>query len=966
MSIKPLETRLNEVTAAVSEDPRLPEDEQALPDPLPVPELDAPENEPVQVAGLASGLRALLKPGAKMKDAPPVQVAPAQVQAPQQIDVPQPAPPPPPKTAPTVDQFLDQQDLARGGKPSDKPIGTAFNYDLYNTPEGIDRAIETLAKMSDVNYQRITVKEAKERAVALGIGPDYIATMEATAGELKDLPVTVTRALAAMATQTKKLNDLAGQINKSGATPELTAEWLQEYALSAHVMQQAKNIQVAPAQALAVLNGGRPVLNTIELQKLAQNPEVSRQVADAAQAFNALTTEAAQGKLVDKFTKVGFAKDLWLSTWINGLLSGLGTQAVNITSSTAFALTQPFVRLGAGTIGGVRRMVTGADDGVYAGEALAGLAGYVQAIPEAMHMFWLATRYGTTREQRVTGELLDLSGKTEARGGAAGLDAAEYGFEGKLATGLTYWSRFVAVPGRVLQSTDEAFKALGYRFEVNARAYREGESLRRQLIVDGVDPDMADLKKIERIQDIRSNPPEDIELAAMDFGKMLTFSRDLDGFPKTIQDLTNSSVIAKTMMPFVRTPTWLISEGTQHSPFAVLSKQWRNDIAAGGAQRDLAMAKFGMGSMAMVGLSSLAVEGRITGSGPGNPQLRATYQREGWRPYSIVFKEGEWDEDFKLYLSQFPGMDPSIGQNGNLYVSFRGFEPVSAVLAMAADYTEYARYEDDDDEIAQVGLGALFGLYQYMGNSPFMQTLSGMVGAIGSQVPNPRQAMKDVINEMTKAGAGYLIDGSPAGAWSSMQAQIERNVEGVRKDITAHPDLPVGVKGFYEAWLRKQSRVPGLSASLPNRLNRWAETDLTLDPARPWLSNLGIRTNESKMQEVDRVLIALRMPLAMPPRAIEKNGARVKLDTDQYNRLLTIYAKETIIGGMGVQEALVARAKDPAFATLDLDDQQTLIKEVDNDFMKRAREVLISEDINLQTKLESDAFKKGSSGLYKQ
>lgn len=966
MAIKPLETRLNEVTAAVSEDPRLPEDEQALPDPLPVPELDAPENEPVQVAGLASGLRALLKPGAKMKDAPPVQVAPAQVQAPQQIDVPQPPPPPPPQTAPTVDQFLDQQDLARGGKPSDKPIGTAFNYDLYNTPEGIDRAIETLAKMSDVNYQRITVKEAKERAVALGIGPDYIATMEATAGELKDLPVTVTRALAAMATQTKKLNDLAGQINKSGATPELTAEWLQEYALSAHVMQQAKNIQVAPAQALAVLNGGRPVLNTIELQKLAQNPEVSRQVADAAQAFNALTTEAAQGKLVDKFTKVGFAKDLWLSTWINGLLSGLGTQAVNITSSTAFALTQPFVRLGAGTIGGVRRMVTGADDGVYAGEALAGLAGYVQAIPEAMHMFWLATRYGTTREQRVTGELLDLSGKTEARGGAAGLDAAEYGFEGKLATGLTYWSRFVAVPGRVLQSTDEAFKALGYRFEVNARAYREGESLRRQLIVDGVDPDMADLKKIERIQDIRSNPPEDIELAAMDFGKMLTFSRDLDGFPKTIQDLTNSSVIAKTMMPFVRTPTWLISEGTQHSPFAVLSKQWRNDIAAGGAQRDLAMAKFGMGSMAMVGLSSLAVEGRITGSGPGNPQLRAAYQREGWRPYSIVFKEGEWDEDFKIYLSQFPGMDPSIGQNGNLYVSFRGFEPVSAVLAMAADYTEYARYEDDDDEIAQVGLGALFGLYQYMGNSPFMQTLSGMVGAIGSQVPNPRQAMKDVINEMTKAGAGYLIDGSPAGAWSSMQAQIERNVEGVRKDITAHPDLPVGVKGFYEAWLRKQSRVPGLSASLPNRLNRWAETDLTLDPARPWLSNLGIRTNESKMQEVDRVLIALRMPLAMPPRAIEKNGARVKLDTDQYNRLLTIYAKETIIGGMGVQEALVARAKDPAFATLDLDDQQTLIKEVDNDFMKRAREVLISEDINLQTKLESDAFKKGSSGLYKQ
>jgi hypothetical protein len=867
---------------------------------------------------------------------------------------------------PTPGQFIDQQDLARGGTPSDFPIRTQFNYDLYNTPDGIDRAIETLARMSDINYQRITVKEAKERAVALGIGPDYIAAMEATAGELKDLPVTVTRALAAMATQTKLLNDLAGQINKLGATPELTEQWLTQFALSAHIMQQAKNIQVAPAQALAVLNGGRPVLNTAELQKLAKNPEVSGQIADAAQAFDALTTEAARGKLVDKFTKVGFAKDLWMSTWINGLLSGVGTQVVNVSSSTAFALLQPFTRATGGLIGGVRRMATGADDGVYAGESLAGLAGYLQAIPEAMHLFYMSARYGTTKAQRMTGEISDVSGKLETRGSAAGLDAAEYGFDGKLATGLTYWSRFISIPGRVLQSTDEAFKALGYRFEVNARAYREGEILRRQLIADGVDPATAELKQIERIQNIRANPPEDIDMAAMDFGKMLTFSRDLDGFPAKIQDMSNSSVIAKTMMPFVRTPTWLISEGTQHSPFAFLSKQWWRDIQAGGADRDLAMAKFGMGSVAMMGLSSLAIEGRITGSGPGNPQLRATYQRDGWRPYSIVFKGGEWDEDFKLYLSQFPGMDPSVGKNGNLYVSFRGFEPMSAVLAMAADYTEYARYEDDEDEVAQVGLGALFGLYQYMGNSPFMQTLSGMVGAVGNQIPNPRQTLKDIINEMTKSATGYLIDGSPAGAWSSMQAQIERNVDGTRKDITAHPDLPVGVKGFYEAFLRKRSRVPGLSADLPDRLNRWAEPEMEIDNARPWLSNLGIRTNESKMQEVDRVLISLRMPLAMPPRAVEKDGARVKLDATQYNRLLTIYARETVIGGDTVQVALVKRAKDPAFATLDLDKQQTIIKDLDNDFMDRARKQLIAEDINIQTKLEEEAFKKGSAGLYKQ
>lgn len=965
MAIKPLETRLDEVTASISQDPSLPvEQDPVAADPIPVPEFTA-DQEGTQVAGFMGGLKGILKSVPETKAAAKAEAKPM-VQPPVEVKVPEAATVVEPAPTPTPGKFIDQQDLARGGKPSDTPIPTAFNYDLYNTPEGLDRAVEALARMSNVDYRRITVKEAKERAVALGIGQDYIATMEATAGELKELPVVVVRAMLALPAQVNKLNELAGQINKSGATPELTAQWLQEWALSAHIMQQAKNIQVAPAQALAVMNQGRPVLNIGEVEKLASNPEVSGQIADAAQAFAALTTEAAKGKLVDKFTKVGFAKDLWLSTWINGLLSGVGTQVVNITSSTAFALLQPFTRATGGLIGGARRMVTGADDGVYAGESLAGLAGYIQAIPEALHLFYMSARYGTTKAERMTGEVGDLAGKGEARGSATGLNAADYGFEGKLATGLTYWSRFVSIPGRVLQSTDEAFKALGYRFEVNARAYREGEVLYRQLVRDGVDPDVADLKRVERIQNIRENPPEDIDLAAVDFGKVLTFSRELDGFPKKIQDAANTSVIAKTMMPFVRTPTWLISEGTQHSWFAPLSKQWRQDIAKGGSERDLALAKFGMGSMAMMGLSSLAIEGRITGSGPGNPQLRATYQRDGWRPYSVVFKEGEWDEDFKLYLSQFPGMDPSVGKNGNLYVSFRGFEPMSAVLAMAADYTEYARYEDDEDEIAQFGLGALFGLYQYMGNSPFMQTLAGMVGAVGNQIPNPRQAMKDVINEITKSATGYLIDGSPAGAWSSMQAQIERNVDGTRKDISAHPDLPVGVKGFYEAYLRKRSRVPGLSSDLPDRLNRWAEPEMEIDAARPWLSNLGIRTNESKMQEVDRILISLRMPLAMPQRAIEKDGARVKLDPDQYNRMLSIYAREIIKGGKNVQQAIVDRAKDPAFQTLDLDQKQTIIKELDNEYMEEARKTLIAEDIRLQTRLETEAFKKGSAGLYKQ
>lgn len=970
MSINPLEKKIDQMTGEVQSIPSISADAvepEQLPEPLPY--VDAPEEgEPVLVAGKIDLLKNVLKGAGKkaMPDGPPV-------------GAPQPDPGPtqpvlpgmvPPKTPPTNQQFIKAKKQAQGGKPPQQ----VFNYDLITSEEGLNKAVEALAKESGIGYEKITLADAKARAEALGLGPEYIASMEEIAGGLKELPVQVLRAQAAMVTQTKRLNELSARIVAEGETPELQAQWLKEWALSAHIGQQAKNIQVAPAQALAVLNQGRPVLNTADLERLAADPNVSQQIKDAATAMAQTINDAARNELVDKLTKVGFVKDLWLSTWINGLLSGTGTHVVNITSSGAFSLINPITRTTAGMIGGVRQMFSGQPlaDRVFIGEGLAGAAGYVQGSREALSMFWQALKTGTSREQRLTGSMEDIGGKLEIRQSASGLDATDYGFDGKLAKGLTLWSKFVGVPGRVLQASDEAFKAFGYRYELNAQAYRRAALLDSQLAEEGVDAAIREQLVASRFADLVKNPTEDIDLAAVDFSKMITFTRDLDGMALKLQQLSNSNVLAKTIFPFVRTPTWLISEGMQHSYFALLSKQWRTDMAAGGAKRDLAIAKFGLGSMTMTALTSLAVDGRITGSGSGNKNMRTVYERDGWRPYSLVLKQGEYDDEFFQYLSGKPGMDPTIGADGNLYISLRGFEPLSAIFAMAADYVEYARYEEDTDLIGQAAMGALFGLFQYITESPFMQGVSGLTGALGNHVGNPRETTKEVIDSIIGGLVNYGIGGSPVGAWSSMQAQIERYINGERSDIKPPPDLPVGVKGFYEAILRWKSRVPGLSSDLPDRLNRWGEPDMQVDPQRPWLGFLGIRTSESKMKEVDRVLIALGVPLGMPQRRISwpdsespYSGVSTKLNSEEYNRMLTLYSQEVKIAGIGVQQAIVEMAKTPGFDQLDLDKQQTLIQSLDNEFMSAAKKMLIIESPEIQMRLEDEKFKLGLHGKFK-
>ena len=75
---------------------------------------------------------------------------------------------------------------------------------------------------------------------------------------------------------------------------------------------------------------------------------------------------------------------------------------------------------------------------------------------------------------------------------------------------------FVRLPGRALLAGDELFKSVGYRMELNARAFRQAAS-------EGLEGD--DMAR--RIDEIIRNPPEDVRLASIDAGRYQTFTKPL-------------------------------------------------------------------------------------------------------------------------------------------------------------------------------------------------------------------------------------------------------------------------------------------------------------------------------------------------------------------------------------------------------------------------------------------------------
>jgi hypothetical protein len=238
---------------------------------------------------------------------------------------------------------------------------------------------------------------------------------------------------------------------------------------------------------------------------------------------------------------------------------------------------------------------------------------------------------------------------------------------------------------------DEFFKGTLYRMELNTLIIRRSKSVYRESIEAGVSEADALAKMEAEAISLFQNPPRDLDEAASLFAQKGTFTAELPPALKNLQQVFNSPIL-KVVVPFFKTPANIGLQLIERTPFAPLSSQWREEIAKGGVFRDMALAKITLGTATLATFAALSAEGQITGSGPLRKEDRDALTRDGWQPYS-----------FKI---------------GDKYYSYSGMDPMSGFLAIAADYSEYAQRESNDNKIEEVFLGGAFGLYEYLAEQP--------------------------------------------------------------------------------------------------------------------------------------------------------------------------------------------------------------------------------------------------------
>lgn len=942
ISQAPLEQRVASIVEAqsgldnvqIGETDQIPAEQVDSEIPVPDSEPGSPAGEPVQVAGASGFIRRTLRqqPSKSVRDispeayaAPPDELPPVTTEGRFKI-VPE-----------ATEELTGEVERAVYRRQAFSPLTGKPPNEAFNLNPWSDRDVAgVIAGVSDalgLQTRRVTFDEIKQQAAQSGIDERFLARLLTGDGKMLSSAPEMFKALQVLDISGGELDRLFKLVASGQATDVDKLQLRQQIAFHGTLQKSIKGIQTETARALAIFriprDGGG---NANAIRQILDEYGGDKSLQDLAKSYLSVESRARRNEMVEK-SMFSSVKDIWFSTWINGLLSGPTTHSKNILGNSMFGAYQIPERAVASLYSnilpqGVRswnELVPGSSaEKVGLDEALTMIQSLRNGLVEGLEMGSRAFRDNQPSDLLTKIEFQRQPPETMGETLQRALRADPDSWFGK---GLDYYGTAITLPGRALMSEDEFFKGVFYRMHLNTLIERRGKQVYRDGIAAGMPEADAIAKAQDEVTALFAHPPRDLDEAAMEFARRGTFTMELPPALKSLQNVFSTPAL-KVIVPFFKTPANISLEVIERSPFAPLSSRWREDIAKGGVARDMALAKITLGSSIMATYALLSSEGIITGSGPRREADRKALERDGWKPYSIKI--------------------------GDTYYTYGGLDPASAAMAIAADYAEYAKHEPDATKVEQVFIGGAYGLLEYLKEQPYLQGIGDIARLIQSSSGENPVDVKQAINQIAKQYGSFVIGGSPAGAYNSLVASIERMIDPATKDPRMNPDLPMGVRGFYEAFNQWRGRLPYMNDDLPENLNLWGEPVKTGKGAAYELV-LPTRVSPQQFSEVDDALWRMGSPIGMPARKIKD----VELDAKQYNQLITIYAKE-----LGAKEELASMISQPGFALLDRQTQQKTVQTVHNKLMDAARKMLIDRDPVLADKINLLEEKKVDQGMF--
>lgn len=880
-----------------------------------------------------------------------------------------------PETAKVIVESMPN--MPTTGKPSptsaERAAGvpeTAFNLDLIKDDDGVKQFIEATARQYGADkIEKISYKQMAEELSVSGYDEGFIARILDPMQATKASPQDAYKMQLALVDAGKRAYDLGNQVKearKAGKeSADLASAFMQAVALEGELTKAVKSRQTDIARTLGILSQAREssVNRGQMLESIMNDAGGINSVHDLANKYTALSSASARANLSESSygnTIMGTAtrfKDMWFSTWINGILSAIPSHAKNIAGNSFFGGLQIPERALASAIGKTRNfMFEGGEQAISGNELYAQAMGFLQGIREGGTIAKIAFKNNAPT---------DPFQKIEAS--RFGRDPFDWDMgdsdTGKAVSGaLRYWGKFVSLPGQALMAEDEFFKGVGFRMEFNALAVREGDKMYSSLIKAGVSPADADKQSAELVADLLANPTPDIVDEARAVSRTVTFTRDLERSLQGIQRAAQNPLI-KMFVPFIKTPTNIALEALARSPLFVTSPRFWGDWNAGGIKRDQAIARATLGSAMIYSVAAGVFEGRLTGYGPMRIEDKKALEGTGWQPFSFVFNNSDVSEEL---MAEFEKLTTVSRGPDKLYVSYAGLEPIGTLLGIGATAGEYSQMTPGKDDMDKLTLGGALGVYQYLSDQPMLKGFNDISEVFSSGSKDAPTIAYDIIKAASKQVSSFAIGGSPLGIHSSFVGSVNRIVDPTKANVmptemsTKSGMIEPAVRGFYEAVRYAKSRNPLTSDSLPRSLDPITGDVQTVGKGKLYEMFNPFKLSDGKFSQAHAVLVAYGVPMYIPDKSIDG----IQLSAQQYNRWIELATQDGSLAEqikfLGVSEGFQNKASD------DLGEAQAMLSKMISDSYSAAKKQLIAEDIDLFYEVRKVEESRRDDGKYKR
>ena len=713
--------------------------------------------------------------------------------------------------------------------PENRGSGTTNIFDInlarIETPEDVQAVITGMADRfgKDVDLARRAQRSWDETREAAG-NVDWVKSMaERRVGDAVNAETALAYREAVNASASKVL-DLARAVKNE---PTVANQYAFRRATAAHHAIQME-LMGARAEAGRALNAFRipadaPATRLRQIDDLLADSGGANSATDLA---DRILESAAKGDVaLNQMIRGGAlarSREMIKLVYTNSLLSGIGTPVINVAGNAGMMVLNVMSRAVAPRLG----RSLGGQASTQVGEASALVHGYQQALRD---IFRLNPVEAAQRIGDNAGEALRRDGLF--RGMAPGLDdATPAGLtlraereESGMATSRPFsagaWRVEEDTPlGRTLDIMqmlfeapsnfnalgDDFFKTIAARGELHAQTYR-------QVMNEGLEGEAART----RVADLLENPTDDMLKAAEQEMHDLTFTRQTPGIAEAFSDLRRAMddnptplPLGTVVLPFIRTPANLVSMGMRYSPLAPLSRRFRDDLAAGGAAAETAKARMAVGTALWSVWMGMAMDGQITGAGPGNRGQKEAMLRTDefgggvFQPYSVRF--------------------------GDRWYSFERADPLGQGMGLLADMAELMKNADWDSdrngEWDEVAAHAIMAIGQAFFDKTILQGATEFTSALldGTTSDAERLIMKRTSGAIPGSSALRMVrrgqDPYIRETWNVVSA-IRNTVPGFSDELPPSRDLwgkartyQTGLGTVYDAVVPVQTRQAGGSA----------------------------------------------------------------------------------------------------------------------------------------------------------